>query len=131
MSNDKPAQSLFRIAIIAAVTLWAVATAIAGFFYSKHVSYLTYRQRIQKTRNRISDISHALKTFEMNNSGLPQSLEALTKEQSNGMPPLLESKALNDSWGNAFHYKRISSYKFEIRSAGPDGQMESADDLTN
>ena len=67
----------------------------------------------------------------MNNSGLPQSLDALTKDQADGMPPLIEAKNLNDSWGHPFQYKRVSSYKFEIRSAGPDGQMGSADDITN
>ena len=108
----------------------AILGILAGVV-AVNVGGQTDNARIQATRTSIGSISTALKTFEMNNSGLPQSLEALTKEQSNGMPPLLESKALNDSWGNAFQYKRVSSYKFEIRSAGPDGQMGSADDITN
>ena len=108
----------------------AILGILAGVV-AVNVGGQTDNARIQATRTSIGSISTALKTFEMNNSGLPQSLDALTKEQSNGMPPLLESKALNDSWGNAFQYKRVSSYKFEIRSAGPDGQMGSADDITN
>ena len=91
----------------------------------------TDKARIQATRASISSIATALKTYEMNNSGLPQALDALTKDQADGMPPLLESKALNDAWGNPFQYKRVSSYKFEIRSGGPDGQIGGPDDITN
>ncbi len=89
------------------------------------------KARINATRASIGAIGTALKTYEMNSSGLPQSLDALTKDQADGLPPLLESKVLNDSWGNPFQYKRISSYKYEIRSAGPDGQMGNQDDITN
>ena len=33
-------------------------------------------------------------------------------------------------WGNAFEYK-VDGKKYTIRSAGPDGQMNTEDDITN
>ena len=115
------------VELLLVVAILGILAGVVAF----NVGGQTDKARIQATRASIGSISTALKTYEMNNSGLPQALEALTKDQADGMPPLLEAKALNDAWGNAFQYKRVSSYKFEIRSAGPDGQMGSGDDITN
>ncbi len=90
----------------------------------------TDNARIQATRSSISSIGTALKTYEMN-SGLPSSLDVLTKDQPDGRPPLIEAKALNDAWGTPFQYKKLSAYKFELRSAGADMKMGTEDDITN
>ena len=44
---------------------------------------------------------------------------------------LLDKGNLADAWGNPFQYKKVSKFKFEIRSAGPDGQMGNEDDIFN
>ena len=115
------------VELLLVVAILGILAGVVAF----NVGGQTEKARINATRASIASISTALKTYEMNNSGLPQSLDALTKDQADGMPPLLDAKAVNDAWGNPFQYKRISSYKFEIRSGGPDGQIGGSDDITN
>jgi len=86
--------------------------------------------RIQATKTSIANIGTAVQTFDATKSRLPETLDELTVETAEGAA-LLDKQNLNDSWGHAFQYKKVSKFKYEIRSAGPDGQMGSEDDLTN
>ena len=86
--------------------------------------------RIAAMRARVNGIKTAIETYEVINGGFPTSLDDLTVK-NNDRPPLLDKAMLVDAWGNSFQYKRLSKYKFEIRSAGPDGQMGNEDDITN
>jgi general secretion pathway protein G len=86
--------------------------------------------RIQATRTSIANICTAVQTFDATKSRLPESLDELCAESSDSAA-LLDKKNLNDSWGHPFQYKKISKFKYEVRSAGPDGNMGSEDDLFN
>ena len=86
--------------------------------------------RIATTRSSISGIVTAVNTYDVQVGKLPDSLDDLTVEtETRGA--LLDKNNLADAWGNPFQYKKISKFKFEVRSAGADGQMGSEDDLTN
>ena len=86
--------------------------------------------RIATTRSSISGISTAINTYEVQVGKFPDSLDDLTTEtETRGA--LLDKNNLADAWGNPFQYKKISKFKFEIRSAGPDGQMGNEDDIFN
>lgn len=85
--------------------------------------------RINATRMTIASIEKAAQAYEIRHSKFPDSLEQLM--QSDGdRPPLLDAKARADSFGNAFAYKK-TTHSIEIRSAGPDGQMNNEDDIIN
>ena len=86
--------------------------------------------RIQATRQSIANIATAVNMFEVTNSGLPDSLDQLTRSDGNSAPPLKPNQ-LNDAWGTPFQYKKVDKFTFEIRSAGPDKVMGTEDDLTN
>ena len=86
--------------------------------------------RREATRTSIAAIGTAVSTFDATKSRLPESLDELTVETADGAA-LLDKGNLNDSWGHPFQYKKISKFKFEVRSAGPDGQMGTEDDITN
>ena len=86
--------------------------------------------RIATTRSSISGISTALNTYEVQVGHFPDALEDLTVE-TDTRGALLDKNNLADAWGNPFQYKKISKFKFEIRSSGPDGQMGNEDDITN
>ena len=88
------------------------------------------RARIEATRASIKAICTAVDTFDATKSRLPESLDEMTVETAD-TAALLNKSSLNDSWGNPFVYKKISKFKYEVRSAGPDGQMGTDDDLTN
>lgn len=86
--------------------------------------------RISATRGSISGICTAINTYEVTVGHFPDSLDDLTVE-TDTRGALLEKNSLNDSWGNPFQYKKISKFKYEVRSCGPDGQAGTEDDLTN
>jgi len=80
------------------------------------------------TRSSIKSIESAAKIWEIRNGQFPDSIDQMIKE---GM---LDNTALNDQFGTPFSYKKITlngKPYIEIRSAGPDGQMNTQDDITN
>jgi len=81
------------------------------------------------TRMSIKAVCDAVRVHEVQVGRFPESLETLT-ESINDRAPLLKKDSLNDSWGTPLTYKR-SGQNFEVRSAGPDLQMGTEDDLTN
>jgi general secretion pathway protein G len=87
------------------------------------------------TRTSIAGIQSAIQLYEMNTAKYPQSLQNLLTSggEPNWSGPYLQggSAALADSWGNVFAYSYKGSGLFEVRSAGPDGQMNTGDDLLN
>lgn len=55
--------------------------------------------------------------------GYPSKLGALTD------PPPIAKKIPNDPWGNPYGYEKGGS-SFLVRSAGPDGEFDTEDDVT-
>lgn len=86
--------------------------------------------KINATRTSISSIKTAIGLYEVSMGKFPNSLDDMTVEIGS-KPALLEKDSLFDSWGTAFQYKKTGVGKFEIRSAGPDGQFNTEDDVTN
>ena len=85
--------------------------------------------RITATRASIQAITTAAKTFELKAGYYPKSMEEMQTPIGSDDEALLP-KNLADQWGTPFQYK-LNGNSFEIRSAGPDRQMGSQDDLTN
>ena len=81
------------------------------------------------TRTTISSIEQAATTWETRHFKKPDSLDRLLQADGD-REPLLPAKAKTDAWGNEIQY-RLNGRKVEIRSAGPDGQMNTSDDITN
>ncbi len=82
------------------------------------------------TQQSIIAISQACDVYRMKTGrGYPKNLEDLTKG-INDEEPLLKEGALNDAWGQPFEYK-LEGKRYTIRSAGPDGQMNTEDDITS
>ena len=86
--------------------------------------------RINATRQSISNIQTAVQMYEVANSALPDNIDQLTVGTDETPAPLNRNQ-LADSWGTPFQYKKINKFTFEIRSAGPDKNMGTEDDLTN
>lgn len=81
------------------------------------------------TRTSIAAIEQAANIYEIKTGRYPDSLDQLLQPLGD-RPALLDQKAKTDGWGTAFSYKKTSSF-IEIRSAGSDGAMNTADDLLN
>ncbi len=86
--------------------------------------------RTSATRASISVIEQAAQTYEIRTGRFPDSLDQLLQPMGE-RPALLDHKAKTDAWGTPFSYKKISSTSIEVRSAGIDGAMNTADDLLN
>jgi general secretion pathway protein G len=85
--------------------------------------------RITATRASIQTIKMAIQTYEMRAGYYPKSMEDLQNPIGNDEEGLLP-KNIADAWGTPFQLK-FDGNKYEIRSAGPDRQMGTADDITN
>ncbi len=87
------------------------------------------------TRTSIAGIQSAVQLYEMNTAKYPQTLQNLltSSGEANWSGPYLQggAAALADSWGNAFSYSYKGNGVFEVRSGGPDGQLNTGDDLLN
>jgi len=88
------------------------------------------KARITATRQSIANIVTAISMYEVANSTLPETLDQLTVSDSVTAAPLKPNQ-LNDAWGNPFQYRKVDRISYEIRSAGPDKNMGSEDDITN
>ena len=86
-------------------------------------------ERIGETVTTISWIETAAQTWEIRHFKKPDSLDLLLQPDGD-REPLLPARAKTDAWGNDIQY-RLNGRKVEIRSAGPDGQMFTRDDITN
>lgn len=91
------------------------------------------QSQISSARSSIAAIALAVDLYEVDNGQYPQSLRNLIERGSepnwNG-PYLREARVPTDPWGNEFRYTRRDS-GYEIRSAGPDGQFDTDDDIWN
>jgi len=87
------------------------------------------RKSCPNTRVCISQIEAAVRFYEVRTGRLPDSLDQLVHPLGD-RPALLDKRELIDSWGNSIAYA-ITNETFVIRSSGPDGKMQTADDLVN
>jgi len=117
--------TLIEIMLVVAI-LGILATVVIV-----NVGGQTEKASIAATRQSIAAIETAVRMYEVQYGGvLPDTLEQLTVETDKA-PALLKKNQLNDAWGTPFQYKKISKFKYEIRSAGPDMNMSTEDDITN
>lgn len=121
--------TLIEILLVVMILAVIAGVVIRGVFGSQDQAY----RSLAKTQ--ISAFETYLKEYKLTMRSYPTSLEAL-HAKPNDMPPgvewhqIMDKEISPDPWGNPYQYK-VSGQKVEIRSAGPDGQMNSEDDITN
>ncbi len=94
------------------------------------------RARISTAKAEIVRLTEALDFFSGTNARYPttdEGLEILTAPGGNKEDEYISARDLNDPWGSAYEYvvPGPNNEPFELISAGPDGQFESEDDLSN
>lgn len=89
--------------------------------------------QVQGTRQSIRNVALALDTYEVDMGHYPSSLQNLLSasgENNWNGPYLKDGRLPQDAWGIDLQYT-LSGESYSLRSAGPDGQMGSGDDITN
>lgn len=88
--------------------------------------------QIGACRTSIQSVGTALDAYEVDNGVLPSTLQALMTRGSemNWHGPYLKQPPV-DPWGNPFSYAKEGDSGYKISSGGPDGQIGTADDITN
>ena len=57
-----------------------------------------------RVRYNLKSLDKALAAYQAKNSRWPDTLEQLTEQQPDGSKPYVETLALTDPWGRAYHY---------------------------
>jgi prepilin-type N-terminal cleavage/methylation domain len=121
--NEKHARQagFTLVELLLVVAILGVLAGVAMF----STKGLSTEARINATRASIAAIENAVSVYEIRHGKFPDSFEQLLQSE------LLPSTARADAFGTPFAYKKSSAKFVEIRSAGPDGQMNNEDDITN
>ena len=77
----------------------------------------------------MAQISSGIKIYKKQKGALPkaQTFKELIDVLS---PSYLTSVIRIDAWSNPFFYRLIGTDTYDLRSAGPDGLLQTADDMT-
>lgn len=79
---------------------------------------------IQKTKVKLRQVQNVIEMYQKyENKTLNDLMELTTAEV-----PMVTAKDFKDAWGHDFTFKRLGA-GFELRSAGPDGRIGTADDV--
>jgi hypothetical protein len=78
--------------------------------------------KIKLTAVNLESLSREIFSYAAEGDGLPDRLEALRRN-----PPT--AGGLLDAWGRKIRYEKLSGDSFRLRSAGPDGAFDTADDI--
>jgi general secretion pathway protein G len=88
---------------------------------------------IKATRASISAICTAIDLYEVDTGKYPSSLQSLItgSGEPNWNGPYVRGGLPADAWGTGFGYSLKGEQNYEVRSAGPDKQLNTEDDLTS
>jgi hypothetical protein len=81
------------------------------------------KTRIKMTQANLESVAREVLAYATGDQGLPEDLKQLQRSRpAMGM-------GLLDAWGKTIKYEKLSDSTFRLRSAGPDGLFDTADDI--
>ena len=85
-------------------------------------------KRTARTRSDLDKFSSGISQYQSQHSKLPaaKNFEELIDALA---PDYLGQVTRLDAWSNPFFYRALSALEYDLRSAGPDGKIDTADDL--
>jgi len=96
--------------------------ALWGWGIVATMNAVDYEQRAHQTAVVLEQGREQIEHFRHEHNELPEGIEG---------NKLLITNDLNDAWGQSLRYEPLDESGYRIRSAGPDQQFDTADDLTN
>lgn len=100
----------------------------------------TEEARVTAAQTQIAAFGTALDSFEVDTGSYPRGQDGLMQlvaqpsDVTNWRGPYLKSDIPADPWGHPYVYEypgKVNPNGYDIRSAGPDGQAGTADDIVN
>ena len=83
---------------------------------------------VNRARVQMDVFSQSIQLHYLNHRRLPATLDVLAEADPQVGEPYMESIP-EDPWGNPYAYRQLDGRKFTIQCAGPDGVMDTDDDL--
>jgi general secretion pathway protein G len=108
-----------------------IIVVIAGFGIRAMTGTLQQAKQ-REAKAMLGILSASLQEYQLMVGSLPNDLESLVTQPSDVDPALWVQKLKKlplDPWNRPYEY-RPNGMEFELRSAGPDGQSGTADDIT-
>ena len=125
--QSRAAFTLLELMLVLAILVVLAGVVSFNIFGAQDDAYA------KTTLSQLQSLKQGVTMYRVKVSEMPESLDALVSGPSDpnkkamfGSPVIPEVP--KDAWGNDFVYT-LNGNKFEIRSAGIDGQMNSDDDL--
>lgn len=120
------------------ISLALAATALAGlaWFSVQTVQKNKAADQSRLCLQQLTQIGDALQQYKLHNYHYPtveQGLQALLTAPADARAwrgPYIENLRTTDPWAQEIQYKTTEYYGFVLSSAGPDGEMGTADDVT-
>lgn len=81
------------------------------------------RTKIKLTQANFETLAREIIGFSADRDGLPEDLQTFRRSRPIGA-------GLFDAWGNEIRYERLTDSSFRLTSAGPDGEFDTADDVS-
>jgi hypothetical protein len=117
-------RGLLIVVLLAAVVVYFIYFAKSGNdkgMLQTEIDQLA-KARITLTKANMETVAREITAYAAD-QGLPEDLKQIQRARpSLGM-------GLLDAWGHAIRYERLSDSSFRLRSAGPDGVFDTADDI--
>ena len=119
--------TLLEVLLVVVILSVVMGIAVVNIFGVQGKAY------IDATKLKLATYGTALDTYRLAVGSYPSTLDDLYVQPSDIQDPSKWIQAIKepitpDAWGNPFEYKGAGA-TYEMRSAGPDGQMNTADDL--
>ena len=94
----------------------------------EHILAVLKQERTATTRQHMDQISSGIRGYRERRGRLPQ-VYTFTDLIDVLSPAYLEPVIRIDAWSNPFFYRPLGTDGYDLRSAGPDGRLQTADDL--
>ncbi|MDD4873234.1 MAG: type II secretion system protein GspG [Kiritimatiellae bacterium] len=120
--------SLIEIMLVVAIMGMLAALVAVGLGGRRE------KAMINASRTSIAAMCTAIDLYEVDTGKLPDSLENLlrTTGEPNWSGPYIKGAVIQpDPWASPFSYAKKGDHSYEVRSAGPDRQPNTEDDITN
>ncbi len=85
-------------------------------------------EREKETRTRMQQVASGVRLYFAQENRLP-AVDGFTALIDLLTPRYLQAVVRLDAWSQPFSYRALSERSFELRSAGPDGEFETGDDV--